>query len=62
MDWPMVYANNPVRLAPNMVVFLHMIMFDDASGLSMCMGETFIVTEAEPERLSALDHALPLIP
>jgi len=57
----MVYANNPVKLETGMVVFLHMIMFDDATGLSMCLGETFIVTESAPERLSALDHSLPLV-
>jgi len=61
MDWPMVYANNPVKLEPGMVVFLHMIMFDDTTELSMCLGETFIVTESAPERLSALDHDLPLV-
>jgi len=42
-------------------VFLHMIMFDDVSSLSMCLGETFIVTDGEPERLSALDHSLPVV-
>ncbi|MCL2891663.1 M24 family metallopeptidase [Brenneria tiliae] len=58
MDWPMCYEANPVRLEPGMVVFLHMILFDDEAGLSMSLGETFVVTDAEPERLSSLDHGL----
>ncbi|MCC7272749.1 MAG: aminopeptidase P family protein [Alphaproteobacteria bacterium] len=62
MEWPMVFAGNPVALAPGMVVFLHMILLDSEAGRTMCLGETFIVTEGEPERLSALDHGLPLCP
>ena len=61
MEWPMVYAGNPVELRPDMVVFLHMILLDSDSGLAMCLGETFVVTEGAPERLSALDHDLPLV-
>jgi Xaa-Pro dipeptidase len=62
MEWPMVYTGNPAPLLPGMVVFLHMILLDDETGLAMCLGETFIVTDAAPERLSALDHALPVVP
>jgi Xaa-Pro dipeptidase len=61
MEWPMVYAGNPAPVLPGMVVFLHMILLDDQTGLAMCLGETFIVTDADPERLSALDHALPVV-
>jgi Xaa-Pro dipeptidase len=61
MEWPMVYAGNPAPVLPGMVVFLHMILLDDETGLAMCLGETFIVTDAAPERLSALDHALPVV-
>jgi Xaa-Pro dipeptidase len=61
MEWPMVYTGNPAPLLPGMVVFLHMILLDDTANLAMCLGETFIVTEAEPERLSTLDHALPMV-
>jgi Xaa-Pro dipeptidase len=61
MEWPMVYTANPAPILPGMVVFLHMILLDDTNSLAMCLGETFIVTEAEPERLSALDHSLPIV-
>jgi Xaa-Pro dipeptidase len=61
MEWPMVYARNPVPVLPGMVVFLHMILLDDTTGLAMCLGETFVVTDDAPERLSALDHALPVV-
>jgi Xaa-Pro dipeptidase len=61
MEWPMVFTGNPAPLLPGMVVFLHMILLDDETNLAMCLGETFLVTEQDPERLSALDHALPLV-
>lgn len=60
MEWPMVYTGNPVPLEAGMVVFLHMIQLDAETRLAMCLGETFIVTDDEPERLSALDHDLPV--
>ncbi|KAF1048377.1 M24 family metallopeptidase [Xylophilus sp.] len=59
MEWPMVFAGNPVPLEPGMVVFLHMIQLDSERNLAMCLGETFVVTDGEPERLSALGHELP---
>lgn len=57
MDWPMIYAGNPVVLAPGMVFFLHMIIFDSDAGLPACVGRTSLVTEAGAEPLSraALD-------
>ena len=44
MDWPMVYTGNPQVLAPGMVFFIHMILLNSRTGLSMCLGETSIVT------------------
>jgi Xaa-Pro dipeptidase len=61
MEWPMVFTGNPAPVLPGMVVFLHMILLDDTTNLAMCLGETFIVTDGEPERLSTLDHSLPLV-
>ncbi|HER25889.1 MAG TPA: aminopeptidase P family protein, partial [Rhodospirillales bacterium] len=57
MDWPMLYHGNPVVAAPDMVFFLHMIIFDSDAGLAMSLGETVRVTETTAERLSraALD-------
>ncbi|MEM7777336.1 MAG: Xaa-Pro peptidase family protein, partial [Pseudomonadota bacterium] len=43
MDWPMVFADNPTVLAPGMVFFLHMIIFDDDSGLAATLGRTSLV-------------------
>ena len=52
MDWPMIYAGEPQVLAPNMVFFLHMILLDSDTGLSMSLGETAIVTETGCEPIS----------
>jgi Xaa-Pro dipeptidase len=52
MDWPMVYAGEPQVLAPNMVFFLHMILLNSDTGLSMSLGETVVVTEAGCEPIS----------
>ena len=35
-----------------MVFFLHMILLDDTTGLSMCIGETAIVTGGGCERMN----------
>jgi Xaa-Pro dipeptidase len=52
MDWPMIWAENPQVLEPGMVFFMHMILLDDSTGLSMCLGETAIVTEGACERVN----------
>lgn len=52
MDWPMVYTGNPQVLAPGMVFFVHMILLNEKTGLSMCLGETSIVTERGREAVS----------
>ena len=52
MDWPMIYAGEPQVLAPNMVFFLHMILLDSDTGLSMSLGETAIITETGCEPIS----------
>ena len=54
MDWPMIYAGNPVVIQPNMVIFMHMILLDSDNGLAMAPGETVLVTEAGCERLSRM--------
>ena len=60
MEWPMIFRGNDAVIQPNMVVFAHMIQLDSENRLAMCLGETFIVTEDEPERLSQLDHGIPV--
>ena len=61
MDWPMIFAGNPVVLAPGMVFFLHMIIFDDDTGTPACIGRTSLVTASGSEPLSRADLALPLL-
>lgn len=60
MDWPMLYHGNPVPVAPGMVIFLHMILFDAEHGLAMTLGRTSEVTAAGARVLSrgSLDFAL----
>ncbi len=52
MDWPMIYTGNPVVLAPGMVFFLHMIIFDNDTGMPACLGRTAIVTESGCDPMS----------
>ena len=62
MDWPMLYAGEPQVLAPNMVFFLHMILLNSDTGLSMSLGETAIVTQTGCESISHAPRALLLAP
>ena len=52
MDWPMLYADNPVTIAPGMVIFVHIIIFDSERNLAMSLGRTSLVGEAGAEPLS----------
>src|SRR5438477_6595245 len=54
MDWPMLYTANPQALAPGMVFFIHMILLNSQTGLSMCLGETSVITAKGRE---AVTHA-----
>ena len=49
MDWPMIWADHPQLLAPGMVFFIHIILLDDRTGLTMSLGETAIITEGACE-------------
>ncbi len=62
MDWPMIYADNPVIVESGMIYFCHMIIFDSDQQLAMCLGETVLTTDGAPERLSRLPLELPHIP
>jgi Xaa-Pro dipeptidase len=53
MDYPMFYRDNPVVAASGMVFFLHMILMDSHRHQAMSLGETVLVTDTVPERLSA---------
>ncbi len=52
MDWPMFYRGNPAVVQPGMVLFAHMILMDSEAGAAMCLGRTYLTTEAAPEPLS----------
>ena len=52
MDSPMFYRDNPAVIAPNMVLFAHMILMDSDAGAAMCLGRTYLTTESEPQPLS----------
>ncbi len=52
MDWPMLYADNPVTIAPGMIIFVHIIIFDSERNLAMSLGRTSLVGEAGAEPLS----------
>ncbi len=52
MDWPMLWTGNPQVVEAGMVFFMHMILLDRDAGLSMCIGETAIVTEGQCERVN----------
>lgn len=52
MDWPMLYAGNPVEFRPGMTIFCHMIIADSDHGLAMTLGRTSLIGESGPEPLS----------
>jgi Xaa-Pro dipeptidase len=56
MDWPMIYAGNPVVIEPGMVFFLHMILADPATNTAMAPGLTVVTTDGPAQVLSR--HAL----
>lgn len=58
MDWPMLYSGNALLAAPGMVFFVHIIVFDAATGLAMTLGRTSLIGErgAEPLSGAALDY------
>ncbi len=51
MDWPMLYTDNPYKIQPGNIFFMHMILMDSESQLAMNLGETYLVTENGNERL-----------
>ena len=58
MDWPMIYADNPVVVEPNMVIFMHMILLDWERRLAMALGDTVVVTPDGCETLTKMGTAL----
>ena len=54
----MVYAGEPQVLAPNMVFFLHMILLNSDTGLSMSLGEIAVITKTGCEAISRAPRQL----
>ncbi len=54
MDWPMIYADNPVEAAPGMVFFIHIIIVNSETARAQTLGRTSIV-EAQGAR--PINHA-----
>jgi len=52
MDGPMFYAGNETEIAANMTLFAHMIIMDSESQTAMCLGQTYLTTEAKAKPLS----------
>ncbi|HEY5597836.1 MAG TPA: Xaa-Pro peptidase family protein [Kiloniellales bacterium] len=52
MDWPMLYADNPVVVAAGMVIFVHIIIFDSERNLAMTLGRTSLIGKSGAEPLS----------
>ncbi len=58
MDWPMIYAGNPVVVETNMVIFMHMILLDWDRHLAMAFGDTVVVTPTGSETLTKMGTGL----
>ena len=48
---PMIFAGNPLIIKPGMVFFMNMILMNSELQLAMNLGETYLVTETDNERL-----------
>ena len=52
VDFPMFYHGNPLEMEEGNVFFLHMILLDDRTGLTMSLAETALVTNGACEQLT----------
>lgn len=52
VDPPMFYHGNPLPILSGSVFFLHMIIMDEAKGMAMTLGESYIINDTGNERLS----------
>ena len=53
MEHQMFHTGNPLQIAPDMTLFVHMIIMDSESGTAMTLGQTYLTTADAPESLSA---------
>jgi len=61
MDWPMFYRDNPQPMAPGQVLFMHMILFDDETGMAMTLGRTSVIEDTGCRPLSRLPMELVVV-
>jgi Xaa-Pro dipeptidase len=53
MEHQMFHTGNLLEIAPDMTLFVHMIIMDSETGTAMTLGQTYLTTQDEPESLSA---------
>lgn len=53
MEHQMFHAGNPLEIAPDMTLFVHMIIMDSETGTAMTLGQTYLTTAEAPQSLSA---------
>lgn len=53
MEHQMFHTGNPLEIAPDMTLFVHMIIMDSETGTAMTLGQTYLTTQDAPESLSA---------
>ncbi|MBC2774291.1 aminopeptidase P family protein [Rhizobium sp. AQ_MP] len=59
MEHHMFHAGNPQEIAPDMSLFVHMIVMDSDREAAMTIGHTYLTTETAPQPLSR--HPLDLV-
>lgn len=52
MEHQMFHAGNPLKIAPDMTLFVHMIIMDSESNTAMTLGQTYLTTADAPVSLS----------
>ena len=53
MEHQMFHTGNPLEIAADMTLFVHMIIMDSETGTAMTLGQTYLTTQDAPESLSA---------
>ncbi|MEQ8738603.1 MAG: aminopeptidase P family protein, partial [Hoeflea sp.] len=62
MEHQMFHAGNPLEIAPDMTLFVHMIIMDSEAGAAMTLGQTYLTTDDEPVSLSGKSLDLIAVP
>tara|TARA_R110002020_G_scaffold122787_3_gene278648 strand:- start:5344 stop:6498 length:1155 start_codon:yes stop_codon:yes gene_type:complete len=62
MEHQMFLAGSPIVIAPDMTLFVHMIIMDSETNTAMTLGQTYLTTADAPESLSAKSLDLIIAP